>query len=135
MRLLFRWFLPAVLILASCSPSGTAQPTTPIRMPLYSVEVTPGTPPRLIIERDGERLVEVPVVSGLASDTQQEQLSGIEFTLRQTDDGYELNATAKSSLWSDRRFRWRFLPERIEFQQFAGGHGKLGRAYFLSNGV
>jgi hypothetical protein len=34
-----------------------------------------------------------------------------------------------------RRFQWRFFPDHIEFQQFASGHGKLGRSYFLSNGV
>ena len=53
-----------------------------------------------------------------------------------TDDGtFELTAKAKSSLWTDRRFQWRFFPDHIEFQQFANGSGKLGRCYFLSNGI
>jgi hypothetical protein len=131
--------LPAPLIAAVLCVPVTAQPPgpiTPIRMPLYSVQVMPGDPPRLAIARDGETVFEVPVVSGLASDTQQERLSGIEYTVRENgEQEYELNATAKSSLWSGRRFTWRFLADRIEFQQFATGRGKLGRAYFLSNGV
>jgi hypothetical protein len=46
-----------------------------------------------------------------------------------------LNASAQSTLWTGRRFQWRFYRDHPEFQQFASGHGKLGRAYFLSNGV
>ncbi len=137
MRLLLRICLAATLGL--CSLSVHAQPAAPItsiHMPAYAVEVAPGQPPRLAIARDGETVFEVPVVSGLASDTQQEQLSGIEYSVRQTGhETYELTATAKSSLWSGRRFQWRFFPDRIEFQQFATGHGKLGRSYFLANGV
>ena len=105
-------------------------------MPAYSVEIKAGDPPRLTIARDGEAVFEVPVVSGLASDAQQEQLSAVDSSVRHGDDGtWELTATAKSSLWSGRRFQWRFFPDRIEFRQFASGHGKLGRSYFLSNGV
>jgi hypothetical protein len=136
---LLRRCLPAFLTLVTASLAGFGQPPGPnhsIRMPLYSVDVAPGEPPRLTIERDGEVIFEVPVVSGLASETQQEKLSEIEFSIRQSGDhAYELNATAKSSLWSSRRFQWRFSPDHIEFQQFASGHGKLGRSYFLSNGV
>ena len=43
--------------------------------------------------------------------------------------------TARSSLWTGRRFQWRFFADHIDFQQFASGKGKLGRCYFLSNGV
>jgi hypothetical protein len=38
-------------------------------------------------------------------------------------------------LWTGRRFQWRFFSDHVEFQQFATGPGKLGRCYFLSNGV
>ena len=114
----------------------SATPIRSIRMPSYSVEITPGEPPRLNIARDGEAVFELPVVSGLASDTQQEQLSHVEFTVTQSgDSAYELKATAQSTLWSGRRFEWRFSPNHIEFQQFATGRRKLGKAYFLSNGV
>ncbi len=106
-----------------------------IAMPQYAVVVTPGDVPRLTVERDHEAVFELPVVAGLASATEEERLSGIAFTVRETGGAWELEATAKSSLWSKRRFTWRFLPDRIEFQQFATGKGKLGRSYFLSNGV
>ena len=138
MRLLSRCLLCAVSIgpIASLAVVGqTAPANTSIRMSLYSVEVVPGDPPRLAIARDGEAVFEVPMVSGLASDTHQEQLSAIQYSVIAANQGYELDATAQSNLWAGRRFQWRFFADRIEFQQFASGHGKLGRAYFLSNGV
>jgi len=107
-----------------------------IEMPKYSVAVEPGPVPRLRIERGHEPVFELPAVAGLASETEEEHLSAIEFSLHKSGDtAYELIATAHSSLWTGRRFEWRFLPDRIEFQQFASGRGRLGRCYFLSNGV
>ena len=120
---------------AAAGGPGSTAPAL-IAMGQYSVIVTPGETPRLTVERDHEAVFELPVVAGLASATEEERLSGIAFTLRETGGGtWELEATAKSSLWSKRRFVWRFLADRIEFQQFATGKGKLGRNYFLSNGV
>lgn len=125
-------------------------PIAPIRMPSYAVELEPGQPPRLAISRDGETVFEVPVASGLASDTREEQLSNIRFQVRRKDDSsYELNASADSNLWLKRTFIWRLFPNHIEFQHFAAGsgsprtglrpggegQGKIGRCYFLSNGV
>ncbi|MGB8260930.1 MAG: TIM-barrel domain-containing protein, partial [Terracidiphilus sp.] len=92
--------------------------------------------PRLRIERDGEPVLVVPIVSGLAAPAREEHLSAIEYALRHPNPTtWELEATAQSDLWQHRRFLWRFLPDRIEFQHFASGHGPLGRCYFLSNGV
>ncbi len=131
--------LPAAVFAAVVSLNAAAQPPGPIasiRMPLYSVEIRAGEPPRLAIQRDGQTVFVVPVVSGLASDAREERLSAIEYSVKPNGGReYELDATAKSDLWSGRRFTWRFFPDRIEFQQFAAGHGKLGRAYYLSNGV
>jgi len=125
-----------VLLLPAASLTGIAQTPHFTQMPLYSVAVEPGNPPRLAIERDHQAVLEVPIVAGLASDTQEERLSAIEFSVREIGSGaWELNATAQSTLWTGRRFEWRFFPGHIEFQQFATGHGKLGRNYFLSNGV
>ena len=107
-----------------------------IEMAQYTVRLQAGTPPRLLIEHENEPVFIVPVVSGLDSDKEKEHLSGIQSSLRKNPDStWELATTATSSLWSGRRFLWRFLPDHIEFQQFANGHGKLGRSYFLSNGV
>jgi hypothetical protein len=134
-----RFLLPAALILVASSPIADAQtPTQPITIaqPKYSVLVEPGNPPRLTIERGHEAVFVLPAVAGLTSPTQEEHLTNIEFSLHQSAPGaWELNAAAQSNLWTNRRFQWRFFPDRIEFQQFASGHGKLGRSYFLSNGV
>src|SRR3954447_20659448 len=99
-------FTPALCVAALGQPSA---PITAIRMPSYSVQVRAGEPPRLAIDRDGETVFEVPMVSGIASETQEERLSAIEYTVSQSAEReYQLNATAKSSLWSARRFTWRF---------------------------
>jgi hypothetical protein len=130
--------LPVFLLLAAATLLGFAQAPEPAKfvdLPQYSVAVEAGNPPRLRIERDGQAVFVVPVVAGLASSSQQEHLSGVEYTLTKTGGTYELDARATSDLWTARRFEWRFFPDRIEFQQFATGHGKLGRSYFLSNGV
>ena len=133
-----RFLLSAAFLFVAASPAANAQtppqPTT-IAEPNYSVLVQPGNPPRLTVERGQEPVFELPIVAGLASPTQEEHLSNIAFSLRQIGSLWELNATAQSNLWTSRRFQWRFFPDRVEFQQFATGHGKLGRAYFLSNGV
>lgn len=105
-------------------------------MPAYTVAVEPGAPPQLRIEQKGEPVFVVPVIAGLASDAVEEHLSGIAYSLSEgTDETWTLTGTAASSLWKDRRFEWRFLSDHIEFRQFATGRGKLGKCYFLSNGV
>src|SRR5579871_4634240 len=124
------------MALACCRAVPAQSAVTSIQMSSYSVEVKSGQPPRLQIARDGETVFEVPIVSGLASEAGEERLSAIEFSMQQTgEQAWELNATATSNLWSGRRFAWRFSRNHIEFQQFAAGHGKLGRCYFLSNGI
>jgi hypothetical protein len=131
--------LAGVLCTAAGALSGqtqTPQPTTTIEMPSYTVVVESGEPPQLRIEENGEPVFVVPVVTGLASDTAEEHLSGIAYSPHKNTDGtWMLTAKASSDLWKERRFEWRFLRDRIEFQQFANGHGRLGRCYFLSNGV
>jgi hypothetical protein len=135
--------LSASVVFCAIAMPGFAQTPSSahfISMEKYSVMVMPGDPPRLRIERDGQVIFVVPVVSGLtswaASGPQEEKLSGVEYSVAQTSGGaYELNATATSNLWTDRRFQWRFFPDHLEFQQFAKGHGRLGRAFFLSNGI
>jgi hypothetical protein len=107
-----------------------------INLAQYSVLVEPGNPPQIKLQRDRQIIFQMPVVAGLASSTSEEQLSDFTYSLRRTGaDSLELNASAQSTLWMGRRFQWRFYRDHLEFQQFASGHGKLGRAYFLSNGV
>lgn len=133
------FLLAGICVLASSAFIGFAQPAKTaqiIAMPKYSVLIEAGSPPRLTIERDGEAVFVVPIVSGLASNTQQERLSRIEYSVRTLPAGsWELNATAASNIWTGRSFQWRFFGDHIEFQQFASGKGKLGKCYFLSNGT
>ena len=123
-----------------CNAQSSSSTLRFVAMPRYSVELVadnrPGSPPQLKLERDHQTVFQTPIVAGLASSSSEEHLSEIRYSLRKSgEDIYELNASAKSSLWKDRRFQWRFFPDHIEFQQFASGSGKLGRCYFLSNGV
>ena len=114
--------------------------TQSISQPQYSATITPsdqpGGPAQIKIERQHETVFQFPIIAGLASASSEEQLSDITYAIQKTsEDTYTLNATAKSSLWTTRRFQWHFFPDHIEFQQFATGSGKLGRCYFLANGV
>jgi hypothetical protein len=132
----FRPICPVLFLCASPVVSLSQPEVRSIEMPRYSVRIEPGQPPRLDIDRGHEPLFTVPAVAGLSSDTRREHLTAITTSVRQMSaDRWELTATASSDLWASRRFVWRFFPDRIEFQQFATGRGKLGRCYFLSNGV
>lgn len=135
-------FLPVWFALACCVSCLALSPSAPpqaISMPRYSVNISAsnqlGAPPQLTLQRDHQTVFVMPLVSGLASSSIDEHLSAITYTLHKSSGSYELTATARSSLWTNRRFEWRFFPDHIEFQQFASGSGTLGRCYFLSNGV
>src|SRR3974390_1078135 len=131
-------FLLITVCGACCNPQASSAAMQAISMPRYSVIVAAGdpsgNPPQLKLERDHQVVFQMPIVAGLASSSSEERLSAITYTLRKSgEETYELNVSARSSLWTDRRFQWRFFPDHIEFQQFATGSGKLGRCYFLSN--
>ena len=132
------------LLLATCSICCTAQTSSAlpqfVMMPRYSVIVAasdqPGAGLQIKLQRDHQTVFQMPIVAGLASASSEEQLSDIAFSMRKSGkDVFELEATAKSTLWTGRRFQWRFFPDHIEFQQFATGAGKIGRCYFLANGI
>ena len=142
-----KWFrrrqLP-ILLLAACSACCNAQASAAasqsVLMAQYSVTIAPsdqpGAPPQLKLEREHQTVFQVPIVAGVTSPSSEEHLSEISYSLRKSgEDTFELNAAAKSNLWTGRRFQWRFFSDHIEFQQFATGSGKLGRCYFLANGV
>lgn len=128
----------AVLIWAGAVWGETVLNRKPliVTMPSYTVTVVAGKVPRLLLRHDQEPVFEVPMVSELTTPTTEESLSKVTYSLEKTIPGeYVLTAKAESSLWGKRWFVWRFFPDHLEFQQFAIGHGKLGRCYFLSNGV
>jgi hypothetical protein len=135
--------IPAVLGLActafSLAQTASTAPQT-ISMPQYSVAISagtqPGGPPQITLQRNHQTVFIMPLVSGLSTPSGEEHLSGITYSLRQSaGNSYTLTAKANSTFWTNRRFEWRFLPDHVEFQQFAAGPGRLGRCYFLSNGV
>src|SRR4051812_40368503 len=142
-RIMPQWSSAAALLvslLCSTSSSLTAQPSNrrvqTISMPQYSVTIEAGNPPQIKIAHEREVVFQSPLVSGLATPSSQETLTEIQYELKPlAGSGYTIDVVAKSSLWTLRHFTWRLLPDHIEFQQFANGKGKLGRSYFLSNGV
>lgn len=138
-----RWLRPLfllTLILSSASSFMNAQSSEAgiqtISMPQYSVTIEPGNPPQIKIAHDHQIVFQSPLVAGLATTASEEVLTDIHLTLKpRIDFVYTLEVVAKSSLWRGRHFTWHFFPDHIEFQQFASGQGKLGRCYFLSNGI
>lgn len=90
----------------------------------------------LDVVREGNLFFQLPLVAGLAQLDREEQLSEIQVgSVVTTDDGYRLELLASSSLWSSRRFVWRFSTDQITFQHYAEGQGQLGRCYFFSHSI
>jgi hypothetical protein len=111
--------------------------------PAYRVQLLEktelGPVPALEVYRNEQLIFRFPLVSGLDSATEREHLSGIQYRAHPpaTDKPsapYEIVATAASSLWTRREFRWHLYADHLEFDQTAWGEGKLGRCYFFSNG-
>jgi hypothetical protein len=110
----------------------------------YGVRLLNETPlgaiPALEVYRNGLLLFRLPLVSGLDSAYAREHLSEIQYRVKTQQAGksgprYEIIATATSSIWAKREFRWRLYEDHLEFDQAAWGEGKIGRCYFFSNGV
>lgn len=129
-----------ILILSSAFSLLNAQSSETriqtISMPQYSATLEPGSPPQIKIAHGHEIVFQSPLVAGLATTSSEETLTDIRFTLKPVSgNSYIVDVAAKSSIWTRRRFTWHLFPDHIEFQQFASGKGKLGRCYFLSNGI
>ena len=135
--------VPAITLL--CASLFSARAQSPIRKtllatPTYTVLREDGAIPRLWIQSHGTQFFRLPIVSGLSTIGEklgtEEQLTDIhESPLAHDAHGVTtLTVTATSSLWTTRRFLWRFFPDHIEFQQFATGDRPVQRAYFFSNG-
>ena len=107
-----------------------------------------GDVPALEVYREGLLMFRLPLVSGLASASAEEHLSGVRYEVHRQDerpksatvpneDGgapYAIAVTAKSSIWGRREFRWRLFADHVEFQQMAWGEGRVGKCYFFSQG-
>ena len=108
-----------------------------LRAPKYSVRFQRAQIPQLEVSQDGLKLFRLPAISGLWNPDGKEQLSAVAGGKLQklAPDQYELALTARSSLWTDRIFRWSFYPDHIEFQQQARGPSALGRCFFFADGI
>ncbi|HXY39481.1 MAG TPA: TIM-barrel domain-containing protein [Vicinamibacteria bacterium] len=121
--------LPAVLAGAVPNPDAVVTPR-------YAVRLVAGDYPSLEVSREGHPLFRFPVVSGLSTPGSEERLSNVRLRRLGAPGGAMVwEASADSSLWRERLFRWTFSAERIEFQHFASGERPLERCYFFSNGI
>ena len=120
-----------------------AEGTFQASFPAYRVRLLEktelGKVPALEVYRNEQLIFRFPLVSGLDSATEREDLAGIQYRSDASASGkpgprYQIVATAASSLWTRREFHWRFYADHLEFDQTAEGTGKLGRCYFFSNG-
>ena len=106
--------------------------------PSYSVRYRNTTPvPTFDIFQEGRRVFLLPAVSGLGALNSDEHLTAVTpgQVKNTAADRYSLEITAQSSIWQDRIFRWTFFADHIEFAHLAKGPSRLGRCYFLSNGI
>jgi len=102
----------------------------------YAVRFVDAQPPAIDVVQEGRRVFRLPLVSGLSSAGREETLSNVRLaSAEERGNATVWELIADSTLWSGRRFRWTFGPERIEFQHFASGARTLERCYFFSNGV
>jgi len=127
----------------SSTESQTAPAAFQASLPEYRVRVLAqtslGPVPVIEIYRNEILFFHLPLVSALDSATDHEHLSAIQFNSRKLANDkstalFEIVATATSSLWARREFRWRLFADHLEFDQSAWGDVKLGRCYFFSNG-
>ncbi len=113
-----QWLRPVsllIFILSSTSCLLNAQSSEAriqtISMPQYSVTIEAGNPPQIMIAHDHEVVFQSPMVAGLGTTSSEETLIDIQFALKPvTGNGYILDVVAKSSIWTKRRFTWRFFP-------------------------
>ncbi len=135
-----------VLLLLTLTVSLYGQSLTIQRLG-YAVRETSGDYPSLEVYQHAHKedrvLFRLPLVSGLSTPGQEEELSNVRVR-KLAEAGAERlagpavqrwQATADSSLWSRRRFLWTFFEDHIEFQQFATGAKAIERCYFFSNGT
>ena len=128
-----RWVPALLLVCFRLSASETAL----IDFPRYRVVLDATPVPALVISSGGQNIFRLPVASGLSTPDNEEVLSQIAVApLVAGESGAKvLSATAVSSLWTGRRFTWKFFADHVEFQQFATGDGAIERCYVFSNGI
>ena len=125
----------ALLAIIAAKHTALAQSQTMvIDCPNYTVWLESGANRSFIVESEGQRVFRLPVVAAVSAPGQEEILGDIQLDAMKRDrDGAQMiTATAKSSIWTERKYVWKFFSEHIEFQQFLKGNGPIGRCYFFS---
>ncbi|WP_167859345.1 TIM-barrel domain-containing protein [Paenibacillus cymbidii] len=105
--------------------------------PRYVVRYDDADPMGIRIEQEGDCLFRLPLVSGLASLSEEERLTNVRHgpPVRTGDNRFEWTVYADSTLWQERRFVWTFDEKRITFAHRAEGAAAPGRCYLFSNGI
>ncbi|HEX7359216.1 MAG TPA: TIM-barrel domain-containing protein [Bryobacteraceae bacterium] len=108
-----------------------------LETPAYSVRYEKSAVPSLDILREGMKVFRVPLVSGVSSIDHDERLESISAgpIEKVAPDQYVIKVRARSSLWHAHDFQWIFFPGHMEFRQRVRGTARLGRCYFISNGI
>jgi len=101
----------------------------------YAVRLESGPNPAFIVETEGRPVFRLPVAAAVSAPGQEETLSHIRLnaSISESDGTQTITATAESSLWTKRKYVWKFYPEHIDFQQFLAGNRAIGRCYFFSS--
>ncbi|MDF2923461.1 MAG: family 31 glycosyl hydrolase, alpha-glucosidase [Paenibacillaceae bacterium] len=103
----------------------------------YTVRYNEADPFAIAVDQEGDSLFRLPLVSGLASLTEEERLTNIRTGLPAavSEERMEWTIYADSSLWQNRRFVWTFEENRITYVHQADGPCTPGRCYWFSNGI
>ena len=136
-------FAPAAcgLALIACVVAAQAATTFHAQLDQYEVRALDATElgpvPALEILRNGQRMMRVPLISGLDTPTEHEHLSELHADFHAGKGGprFEITVSAKSSLWPRREFHWRLYADHLEFDQSAWGDAPIGRSYIFADGV
>lgn len=102
----------------------------------YSIIYENSKPFAFVLRVEGKPFFKLPIVSGLATLNEEEQIGNINIVeIKEDVGGYKIMVTATSSIWEERRFTWIFSEDCIEYYHEAYGKGAPGKCYFFSNGI
>lgn len=102
----------------------------------YGVRLVTGGQPYFSFTLDGVNFGDFPAAAALDQLDKKEVISDV--TLEKLDlkgDVTEAVFKAKSSLWQEHTYIWRFEKRRAEHWHAVKGEGRLGRCFFSSTGI
>ncbi len=102
----------------------------------YGARLVTGEAPFFRFTLDGVCFGEFPAAAAFDTLSEKERLWDIAVErLDSRGDTLEAVFGAKSSIWREHRFVWRFERRRAEFFHMVKGEGRLGRCFFFSSGI